>query len=412
MTPSNLNVLVISDLHAHDGDPSKSSSPSYFSSNGLYSDPSINPLKTIPNVIQEAGLKVDWIVSPGDLGDRADPGAQLAAWQELERIRQAVGAKNLIATVGNHDIDSRRGFPEFDPKSSLQQLLPSFPLDCDCYDKNDNVYVDRFWSRNFVVVPFQEFDCTLLIINSCAFHGYSSDVRKPPSEHLRGRISPLTLKAIKDSLKDRSTRLNLALVHHHLTKHPGIDDGDSLMNAGLLIGILKETGKQWLVIHGHQHTPFISYGDATALSPVILSAGSVSVKTHRTVGGHARNQFHHLQIDVSTMEKSGVELLGQVTSWSWKFESGWQKASSDGGISFSSGFGYRPNAIEVRDKITQAAQAKAPALLSWSEVVASHPRLKHIIAPDRQAIIKLLEANGVQVEIDQFDNPQRLEWRP
>jgi hypothetical protein len=46
MTLSNLDILVISDLHAHDGDPSKSSSPSYFSFNGLYSGGSINPLTT------------------------------------------------------------------------------------------------------------------------------------------------------------------------------------------------------------------------------------------------------------------------------------------------------------------------------------------------------------------------------
>ena len=363
--------------------------------------------------IREAGLSVDWIVSPGDLGDKAIPTAQSAAWRELERIRGAVGAKRLIATVGNHDIDSRRSFNDFDPKSSLQQLLPSFPLDCDCYEKNDNVYVDRFWSRNFVVVPFDEFDCTLLIINSCAFHGYSSDARKPPNEHLRGRISPLTIKAIEDSLKNRATRLNIALVHHHLIKHPRIDDGDSLMiNAGLLIEALKNTGKQWLVIHGHQHTPFISYGDASPLAPIILSAGSVSVKTHRTIGGQARNQIHHLHIDVQNMETSGAEIRGEMTSWSWAFENGWQKASSDGGISFKSGFGYRLNAVEARDKIKTAAQSKAPALLNWTDVLLGQPQLKHIIASDRQTLVKLLQAAGVQVEIDQFDNPRRLEWRP
>jgi len=412
MTSPNLNILVISDLHAHDGDPAKSASPSYFSCNGLFSDGSVNPLKTIPDVIRDAGLKVDWVVSPGDFGDKANPLTQAAAWQELERIRIAVDAERLIGTVGNHDVDSRRTFPDFDPKSSLQQLLPPFPLDLKCFDKNDNVYADRFWSRNFVVIPFDEFDCTLLIINSCAFHGFASDARKPPNEHLRGRIGPLTLKAIQDSLKGRKTRLNIALVHHHLVRHPRIDDGGSLMiNAGLLIEVLKETGKQWLVIHGHQHTPFISYGDAAPLSPVILSAGSVSVKTHRTIGGQARNQFHHLHIDLDNMEKSGVEILGEMTSWSWAFEYGWQKASSDGGISFKSGFGYRPNAIEVRDKVKTAAKAKAPGLLNWAEVLASHPRLKHMIAPDRQTLVKLLEADGVQVEVDKFDNPTRLEWR-
>jgi 3',5'-cyclic AMP phosphodiesterase CpdA len=284
MTKANLDILVISDLHAHDGDPSKSSAPSYFSYNGIHSGSDINPLATIPEVIRAAGLNVNWVVSPGDLGDKAIPAAQIAAWRELERIKNSVNAQRLIATVGNHDVDSRRAFNEFDPKSSLQSLSPTFPLDCECYETNDNVYVDRFWSRNFVLVPFEEFDCTLLIINSCAFHGYSSDVRKPPNEHLRGRISPLTLNAIEEALHQRKSRLNIALVHHHLIKNPRIDDGGSLMiNAGLLMEVFKKTEKQWLVIHGHQHTPFISYGDASPWAPIILSAGSVAVKTARTL---------------------------------------------------------------------------------------------------------------------------------
>lgn len=412
MTRSSLDILVISDLHAHDGDPSKSTSPSYFSFNGLHSGRDINPLATIPEVIRESGLSVDWIVSPGDLGDKAVPAAQIAAWSELERIRASLNAQRLIATVGNHDVDSRRSFADFDPKSCLQSLSPPFPLDHACYETNDNVYVDRFWSRNFVLVPFDEFDCTLLIINSCAFHGYSSEAHKQPDEHLRGRISPSTLSAIETAIKGRNTKLNIALVHHHLVKHPRIDDGGSLMiNSGLLIEALKSTGKQWLVIHGHQHAPFLSYGDASPLAPVILSSGSVAVKTTRTTGGQARNQIHHLHIDLDKMEGSGAEILGEMTTWSWGFENGWEKATSDGGITFNSGFGYRPSTIDLRNEIKAAAQNKAPLLLNWSEVLSSHPRLKNIIASDRAILIKLLEAGGVAVEQDKYENPRRLEWR-
>jgi hypothetical protein len=409
---STLNILVISDLHAHSGDPRSGDAPSYFSTNSLYSSSDINPLISIPQVINRAGLKVDWLISPGDLGDRANPSAQVQAWNELKRIKEELGASQLIGTAGNHDIDSRRSFPEFDPKSSLQLLVPGFPLQLDCYNADDRVYIDRFWSRNFVVVPFEQFDCTLLLLNSCAFHGYSSDPASLPNEHVRGRLSPLTRAAIETAIRGITSRVNITLLHHHVIKHPYIDDGNSLMIGGdMLIDTLKETKKQWLIVHGHQHTPYLSYADATAFAPTVLSAGSVSAKTYRVKGGHPRNQIHHIAIPVSSIEPGGVEILGRVTTWTWAFEQGWQNATPDGGIPYQSGFGYRFSAVDTRDKIVLAAKKVSPQLLNWSEVIANAPKLNYLVPQDREDLISMLKALSVGVEVDTYGTPIRLEWR-
>src|ERR1022692_1873708 len=152
------SLLVISDLHAHSGDPSGGDAPSNYSTNNLYGAPTINPMVDIATLVKDAGLSVDWIVCPGDLGDKADPNAQNAAWAQLEKIRIAVGADLLLGTAGNHDIDSRRTLPEFDPKSALQLLHPKFPTNVFCFEAGDGVHSDRFWSRNFVVMPFPDFD--------------------------------------------------------------------------------------------------------------------------------------------------------------------------------------------------------------------------------------------------------------
>lgn len=409
---NSLNFLIISDLHAHPGDPHKGDAPSTFSTKSIYSAPDINPLVEISSVIKRAGLSPDWILCPGDLSHQADIAAQAVAWEYLEKIRGELGAELLIGTTGNHDLDSRRSMPDFDPKSALQQLAPCFPISLPCFQPDDKVYKDRFWSNNFVIVPFDEFDCTLLIVNSCAFHGYSSDAKKPANEHLRGKLSPLTLSAIKRATSATKTRLNILLVHHHPIKLPYVDEGNSIIiGADKLLDNLKESGKQWLVVHGHEHFPHLSYADSNSLSPVILSAGSVAAKTWRVRGVHSRNQIHHVSIPLSEIEPSGVQIFGQVKSWTWSFGSGWQEATRDGGIPYQCGFGYRFDVVDMRDKLVAMTRQASPNLLPWSDIEAKYPKLTYLIPEDRSTLISLVKAQGVGIDFDSHGAPARLEWQ-
>jgi len=405
-----LNILVLSDLHAHSGDPNSSASPSHLSTNSLYSDPMSNPLADVVGLLEAKGLSADWVMTPGDLGDRADPVAQKFAWAELDAIKTRVGAQYLFGTAGNHDLDSRRNFPDHDPKSALQLLNPTFPLACDLFEMQDGVYSDRYWSRNFVIVPFDDFDCTLLILNSSAFHGYSSDATTPPNEHLRGKISPLTLDAIRAGLASRKTKLNIVLVHHHLVRHPWIDDAGSHMIGGdKLIEALKQTGRQWLVIHGHQHVPGLSYADSSSIAPVVLSAGSVAAKTYMVRGVHSRNQVHHVSIDLGAMDPSGAELLGSITTWTWALGTGWREATADGGLPNECGFGYRPAALDMRNRLIAATKANPNKVLRWSEAVAIEPKLKYLVPEDLKHVLSLIENSGAVVDRDRYDMPRQLE---
>jgi hypothetical protein len=340
------------------------------------------------------------------------PSCQTFAWEQLDQLRRELDATHLIGTAGNHDIDSRRAFPAFDPKSALQKLSPVFPISLDCYDRNDGVYGDRYWSRNFVLVPFAQFDCSLLIINSCAFHGYASDAKKPPNEHLNGKISSLTLTGIQEAIASLKTKINIVLVHHHLTRNPFIEDANSVMVGGdRLIEVFKQSGKQWLIVHGHQHAPMLSYADSSAFTPIILSAGSVAAKTYPMRGGHqARNQVHHVSIPISKIEPSGVRLMGSVTSWSWSFHRGWQPASSDGGIRFQAGFGFRPDFLNLRDQIVTGVKASSGAP-TWKEV-ATAAEIDFLAPDDLDGLVQLIEREGIVVEPDRFGAPKRLEWRP
>lgn len=413
MTKNSLDILVISDLHAHSGDPNKGNAPSIYSTNSSYSSPDVNPLAGISALIKKSQLNVDWILCPGDLSDKAELSAQKAAWEHLEKIRSEIGASHLIGTAGNHDIDSRRLLADFDPKGALQTLAPVFPIKEKCYEPDDRVYADRFWSNNFVIVPFQKYDCSLVILNSCAFHGYSSDAKKAPNEHLRGKLSPLTLSAIKIAIEKLTTRINILLVHHHPIKLPYVEEGNSVMVGGdKLLDVLKSTGKQWLLIHGHEHVPHIMYADASTFSPVILSSGSVAAKTWRVKGGQARNQIHHISIDLDNTEASGAQLLGQMISWTWAYENGWQAARGIGIIPHKCGFGYRFDPLGIRDWIAEEAKKQAPSLLLWENVIAAHPKLPFITPSDKEDLIKLVRSKGIKVECDDFDIPSKLEWPP
>lgn len=413
MIKKQLDILVISDLHAHPGDPRKGDAPSYYSTNSLYGAPDVNPLAGITELIDKAKLHVDWVVCPGDLGDKADPVAQKLAWEQLEKLRSALSADYLFGTTGNHDVDSRRVVPDFDPKSALQLLTPTFPIDVKCYDAGDRVYADRFWSNNFVLVPFPEFDCSVLIINSCGFHGFASDPKKKSKpEHLNGKLSVLTLSAIKRATASLTTKLNIAIVHHHPIKVPFVEDGDSVMVGGdILIDHLKSTDRQWLVIHGHAHAPHLAYADANQLAPVLLSAGSVAAKTSRVKGGHARNQIHHISIPLEQIEQSGAQLFGRVTSWAWAFENGWVRSSGTGVLPHETGFGYRFDMVQTRDKIVAMAKERAPELLFWTDVLNAIPKLVFLSPEDHAVLLKSVTAIGVKIEKNEYGIPLKLEWQ-
>lgn len=402
-----LDLLIVSDLHAHSGDPNLGNAPSFLSTNALYSD--LNPIAKIPDLLKQEGLAADWIISPGDLGDKAVPEAQKFAWDQLSNLATEMKAKHLIGTTGNHDLDSRRAYPEFDPKGALQLLTPAFPLQMDCFASNDGVYADRFWSRNFVVVPFSDFDCTLVIVNSCAFHGYSAGPGdKASDEHTRGKLSSLTREAIYEAIKNVGTRLNIVLVHHHPIKLPFVEDGNSLMIGGTeLIEALKLTERQWLIVHGHQHVPHLTYSDSDPFAPVVLSSGSVAARTFAMRGTHPRNQIHHISIPLSKMEGGGAELFGRVLTWSWINTSGWQRAHPDAGIPYQSGFGYRFDVTKMRDDIVQ--MVKTTNLLDWKAVVAQYPKLSFVVPKHLSNLLSMIEKKNVAIEYGAFGIPLRLE---
>ena len=383
-----LKILLLSDLHAITGDPDASGSASNLTSRATHDSPTRNPLVSIPAILKNENLAVDWVLCPGDLGDRADPAAQRFAWESLERLRIEASARYLIGTAGNHDIDSRLKHDDFDPKGNLQSLKPPFP-------GLDEIGIDRYWSRNFAV--FQDGDVRLVILNSSAFHGIHTDdpTAKHPTEYLHGRVSDRTIDAIASSLTGSNPRLNILLTHHHVIAAEDVykTAGADVMKGGqlLLKRLYETTNSRWVVIHGHQHFSAVRYGGYGSPSPIIFSAGSVSAKIDPSLLSRATNQFYHLEFPIDRYEELGWDGCGTVRSWHWVKGQGWLPTpfGYTMGIPSGSGFGCIVSPKDVARKIAAAFEVVGQPTLTLSEVCREVPVLEFMRIEDLQATYAL-----------------------
>jgi len=396
----NFHLLVLSDIHAHDSNIEASDAPSSYSTKANYlNNPRLNPLASIPGVLKDAGLKPDVIVTPGDLADKNDSSAQQVAWRQLEEIKKKTGAKRLIGTVGNHDIDSRRSFPDQLPNCSLKALSPLFPM-------AGNANADKFWSNGFVVYKLADFDASLAIINSCQLHGVIAG-EKAEDEYRRGKIPSEVLENFRVAAEAVKTSKNVLLLHHHVRRHPNAsDDRSHLENGETLIGILEHMGGPWLVVHGHLHLPWLSYGGTALKSPAILSAGSVAARTYPVNGQHPRNQMYFVSFRNDPSSAKGSGCKGTIRSWDWTPHIGWERSKATSGLPWRTGFGTKGGIPSLADAVDSALRMKAGSQAEWSELNTDVPALNFLTPTDTSDLVEALAGKGVRVHFDVLGVPE------
>jgi len=384
-----ISLLVISDIHASDNDLADDNAVSWYSTLAAYDLPTRNPFHGIPKLLKDEKLPVDLLICPGDLADCAVPTSQERAWKSLERLRDEIGAKRLVATVGNHDVDSRTKFSPFDPKTNLQSLSPIFP-------GLSEEQCDFFWSRNFVV--FDEGAVRFVVLNSAAFHGiHSGDPANAHKEYLHGRVSDKTIEAIVSKLGGKKYKLNILLMHHHIYKNDHITSTDysEMTNGEALIRKLIEiSDARWLVIHGHQHYPDLFYARGAARSPVVLSAGSMSRRLTGALSTRALNQIYHMELPFSDFDAIGWNPCGVIRSWHWTDKIGWSRTSfarpESASIPFGSGFGCRKDPDVWANEISLEFKSRKVAYLNWATLMEHLPALRYVLPADLRGIIGAL----------------------
>ncbi len=383
MTGTTLKVAVLSDLHVFNGMSSADGAPSFIGTADPQDSPMKHPFCGLQKLITDHQLSADLLICPGDLSDKADPAALIYAWDHLNKLKEQLGARELLATNGNHDIDSRYVHDDYDAKGMLQSLVPMFP-------GTDEALCDRYWSRNFAT--YSDDQVRVVLLNSAAFHG-SGRQSDPEFEH--GRISMRTVAALRAALAGGERRVNILVCHHHPAPFNPVEEKDySEMIGGDRLIELLDSGDfgSWLMIHGHKHYPRVAYAAGSPSSPIIFSAGSFSAQLYQKLQGHARNQFYLMEIPIGELDQLGLDLAGTLRAWDWIGLIGWQTAGERSGLPHKVGFGWREPVRNIASTI--ATQLPAGSTI-WDAVDldAALPRLRYLRPEEIANVAKRLKAD-------------------
>jgi predicted phosphodiesterase len=341
-------------------------------------------------LIAAENFKADVLLCCGDLADKAEPGAMKYAWSFLDDVASQLGAK-LCATAGNHDVDSRYGYNDFDARGMLQNLLPNFPV-------RDSPLADQYWARHFCVVELGHL--RLILLNSAAYHGQGSTDAQPP-EYSRGRIAKSTVERLKDALQvNTKATVNLLAVHHHPMAIAGVDeDGSQMVNGEALVDLLAMDHHTWMIIHGHKHVPRLVHGQGGNNAPLIFGCGSFAALPTGKWATNTPNQFYLVEYPSSPGSAGGLPLAGRFRSWDWHIGMGWEPAADLSGLPSAGGFGCREHSTSVAANVAALVRARSPVALTWQEVLDQYPQYAYLAPTDVARVRRDLEkTNSVHVQ--------------
>lgn len=395
-----IRLAVVSDIHA--SIPTASGAQSYASTAPNTDSIERDAILSLEHLISKSELRADYLICCGDMADRANPTALNYIWGKFNRLAELLVA-TPIATIGNHDIDSRHVESDFDARGILRNLAPSFPL-------GDVTLNYELWSRNFVVL--RQDGLRIIVLNSCAYHGTNPDPNAP--EYLHGRISNFTLSDLRHELEsDRdATKINILLCHHHPHKHQDIEqiDYSAMVGGEKLIDLLRESHLgPWMIVHGHKHHPRLIQGAGGARAPLVFGAGSLSAKLHADLQGAARNQFYILEFHREVASTLDLEVAGEIRAWDYRLGQGWVPAKRDSGLPRRSGFGYgiaqlRREARSIAEEVNRKG-----GLCLWPDLLKAFPQLRYVLPSDFDDLAHELKAHHmVTVIFDEYGTPMQF----
>jgi predicted phosphodiesterase len=401
MAASKIRIAVVSDIHAAIPTPDGMAA-SYASTAPNTSSSDRDAILSLEKLINDETLAADYLICAGDLADRANPTALNYIWAKLHSLAELLRA-HLIATSGNHDIDSRFSESDFDARGILRNLKPPYPL-------GDHKLNNEYWSRNFTIL--RPPGLRVVVLNSCAYHGANPDPKA--AEYLHGRISNFTLSDLRGALNEEPTdqRINILLCHHHPHRHQDIELADySIMEGGeKLIDALRDAPmRPWLILHGHKHHPRLMHGAGGALAPLIFGAGSLSAKLHGDFTGRARNQFYIIEFDPDRASELDLEVAGQIFAWDYKLGQGWAPAKSESGLPARSGFGYSISQMRREAKKVADFLDGKDGVTDWKSVKSALPYLAYVLPEEIVSLAKELRTtHGIGVVFGDDGEPIQL----
>lgn len=388
-----LTLLVMSDVHATSKPPGDGAGS--WVTTTTPRTPAEHPIVGLQHLLEREAVKPTLVLCAGDLADKADATALTSVWADVNALANAAGSI-LIATAGNHDVDSRGG-TEIDPRGVLFDLSPLFPHD-------DEISRSSYWSRNYCIVDGPtvsggaEVGWRVVSLNSSAFHGLSSDHGK---ELDFGRVSRRTSSRLERDLQARPpAKLKILLVHHHVEQMPDVDTEEKgqIREVEHLLAMLEKNGP-WLVVHGHKHRAYFQYARGGAGSAAVFSAASLSAFAWGQASSITSNQVH--LISLMDPVASGVPSLGFAAtfkSWAWRPGVGWTPAESSGGWPGEGGFGWRIDPAALARMIRGRGIGPTEAL-TFEMLKEAYPEMPYLSPADTQHLARQLEQANIAVQL-------------
>jgi hypothetical protein len=393
MAGKRLTVAVTSDLHAYAKLPENHQRPSHLSISTGEQQPENHPIAGLLEIIKRDEISANVLLCPGDLAHQACPESIRYAWTTLQQIQEALKAKHLLGTAGNHDLDSRYLHGNPDAAQTLKNLDPQFPC-------AKTALANQYWARDYTIVELPP--AVIVILNSSAHHGHAEN------ETNHGRITKDVLSSLRTGMPALATfPIKILLCHHHPHQHAELNLGatDVMENGQQLLDLLAgDPSGTWLVIHGHKHHPKISYAAGGGNSPIVFASGSLCSDLFLELQTAARNQFHVITFDPDAIQRLG--LVGRIRSWYWQYGTGWASAKRGTGLPIECGFGFRGRPGVMAEEIHKLVKKE---LRSWNAVTASLETLHYMLPQDfdymrvyldRQRRVKIVEDdNGYPIEV-------------
>lgn len=373
-------LAVVSDLHAFSSKENSFGSVLDFSPTQPRSS---NPLSDLIDAARTHPIIADTLVCSGDICNRADYGGLKAAWLGLQDLRTALSAETLIATCGNHDLDSRflSTDPDPDPKGGLLSLLPPFPF-------SDEALSNKYWAKNYALVALSS-GVLVVSLNTSAYHGGLSE------EIHHGRISKRTIDSLATELQHTQPAIaHVLLCHHHPLPlngwGPGVPDNEFMKNGQELLDALsRATNSNWVVIHGHRHHPrLIQAASSRSAAPFVIGAGSLGA---RVTG--VPNQFHLIKLFASDAPDHS-SLVGTVETWNWTDTTKWSICSNAGSLPPYCGFGFRG---QIRALASEIERLVGSSYVRWKKVREEIPSVDFLMPEDMTTLEGILKSSGITI---------------
>jgi predicted phosphodiesterase len=366
------NIAIISDLHCkYEDQKNVSASQNNLLFSNQRKNPKQHPVIALEVLLKENQITCDYLLCTGDISDQMCDQGLMSGWQYIEEIGRFLNVKEILSTVGNHDVDS---FGKYNPQpynDLTKSLGNNFPItDMDC--------VKNFWSENFFIKELGDY--VFLVFNSA--HDHYDKTRAKQSNISEELVSKIEKEL--HNLKDKPVH-KIAMCHHHPYNFSNnnlyfrdveiIDGGNTFLN------MLEKNGFH-LFIHGHKHIPRLEYFNRL---PVFCSGSYSSL--NNLLGKGILNTFHLLSFDEHDLHK------GEITTYGFAVGSGWKEiAEEDPFFPALTGFGYRNDQINILvDQIANWYNAKDSANLPFELLLNEFPNIKYLVPSDQKQLTDILQ---------------------